>query len=198
MKKSLVKVLVNELEINWFGVKELKDKLDNNFICVKNGVSVSFQILENIKTNTPRLPFMAQDVIYIANSLSEDIVCVIIYNFHRDNESEKGSGSKILKKLIDIINSIYCITPAAIVIKAEPIYKTEKEYEVACENKSHYKGIEKLEELYSNIGFKSINDYIGYESSEAMLYDNKNSGVISKIFKKIDELANHNYREEIS
>ena len=81
--------------------------------------------------------------------------------------SVKGSGRELLTAFCELFDEY------PIVIKAEPMYKTQELYNDSCVSGEFDISVRKLSEYYTSCGFIDINFCVGYESGRAFIYGNK-------------------------
>lgn len=132
-------------------VMSRKDNMDNKVELIKYESCVAKVTLDSNS-------FAAQDV----KSITKHPVLEILSLEAKDKC--KGHATKVLSNIVN--NN----TDKLIILKAEPMFTTQEEYDACLDLEDR---IIKLVNFYENRGFTSINDLVGYENSVAMCYKNE-------------------------
>jgi hypothetical protein len=100
----------------------------------------------------------------------------------KSTKKNQGYGKELLNEICEKYKD------KVIVLKAEPLFSSEKEYNTCTDFEER---IDKLQKYYESNGFASINDLVGYECAVAMIYTKDLSGEIyAQINKDLVEFEN--------
>ena len=154
-----------------------KENYNNGTIYSMEGATLYMEKFENVSNK--RVPFIVSDVKEIMCKLGINKEITYITSIIVNNQNE-GLGSLLINECIqDNKDDI-------IVLKAEPIFKTEEEYKNALNSGEFHKKLSKLCNFYEKNNFVNINDYLDYELAIAFIYNNY---LGEKIVKYISEIT---------
>lgn len=152
---------------------------ENNKIIYSIENFAELHIEKYIDVNNKKVPFIVSDIKGIMNILGihEDIVYI---SFINTNKQGKGFGSLLINKCIqDNKENI-------IVLKSEPMFKTQEEYECSLNSGEFDEKLNKLCNFYKKNNFIDISNYVNYELSKSFILNNC---LGSKIIEYIAELT---------
>ena len=136
------------------------------------------------KTKTSN--FMLQNMIAVKElcSLDKDILLVEIHNVRFRTGVNFDEPEMLFRKILEVVQE----TNSVLFAKAIPMYYNKESRNNAIESGKHAKSVKSISEFYKRNNFESINDFIGYDLCDAMLFTGNGSG--SYVYDEINKIIN--------
>lgn len=135
---------------------------------------LTVELKDHVCLDSEHGSFVLQDVRAVASSCELLYSSIIEIDSFKVSYPNKGFGSLFIKNYLSEIPD-----DAIVILKAEPIYDSENEWDDALKSGDFDNSLKLIESFYSKNGFLNINELVGYEYGQAMIYGNAVGKMVS-------------------
>lgn len=140
---------------------------------------ITVEINDHLCDETEHGSFVLQDVRDMAKYSDVIYDSIIELGLLTVSDPGKGYGSLCIRNYLSEVPD-----DVIVIVKVEPIYATEEEYQMAVKSGAFESTLTRLVSFYSKHNFLNINDHIGYEFGVAMIYGNAIGKTIDLCFDR--------------